>query len=170
MAPTWTCWYLRMLPVAMPSWPPRYTTTSAEPMLIARLIPLEATYPLRLLVLRPGGALADCHFESDLVDGGFHVGTFTGDACIAVGSFSPEAHPELPAERPYRLRGMATHPDHQGTGAGKSLMRTAFPRSRNAVAIGCGAMLGRSRCHSISGWGFGSTVHRSRSPASAPTM
>lgn len=112
--------------MAMPSWPPRYTTTSAEPMLIARLIPLEATYPLRLLVLRPGGALADCHFESDLVDGGFHVGTFTGDACIAVGSFSPEAHPELPAERPYRLRGMATHPDHQGTGAGKSLMRTAF--------------------------------------------
>jgi GNAT superfamily N-acetyltransferase len=112
-------------------------------MFSARLIPLEAVYPLRLMVLRPGGTLADCHFESDRVDGGFHVGTFLHDACIAVGSFSPEAHPDLPAQRPYRLRGMATHPEHQGTGAGKALMVDAFAEieRRGGDQLWCNARL-----------------------------
>jgi GNAT superfamily N-acetyltransferase len=88
----------------------------------ATLIPLEATIPLRLRVLRPGGTEADCHFPSDDVPGAFHVGTFHEEQCVAVGSFSAEAHADLPAQRPYRLRGMASAPEVRGRGAGRVLL------------------------------------------------
>jgi GNAT superfamily N-acetyltransferase len=91
----------------------------------AALIPLEATIPLRLRVLRPGGTEADCHFPSDHVPGAFHVGTFVEEQCVAVGSFSPEAHADLPARRPYRLRGMASAPEVRGRGAGRMLLDQA---------------------------------------------
>jgi GNAT superfamily N-acetyltransferase len=112
-------------------------------MLTARLIPLEATYPLRLLVLRPGETLADCHFDSVRLEGGFHMGTFLDGACIAVGSFGPEGHPQLSARHPYRLRGMATHPERQGTGAGKALMLEAFAEieRRGGDQLWCNARL-----------------------------
>ena len=91
----------------------------------ASLVPLEATIPLRLRVLRPGGTEADCHFPSDQVPGGFHVGTFLNAACVAVGSFSPEGHEQFKAHHPYRLRGMASAPEVRGLGAGRILLEHA---------------------------------------------
>ncbi len=92
----------------------------------AALIPLEATYPLRLQVLRPGGTLSDCQFPSDGAPGGFHIGSFLDGSCVAVGSFSPEGHAALRALSPYRLRGMATAPHVRGRGAGRMLLELAL--------------------------------------------
>lgn len=94
-------------------------------MMRATLIPREATIPLRLRVLRPGGTEADCHFPSDLVPGGFHVGTLLHEACVAVGSFSPEGHEQFEARHPFRLRGMASAPEVRGSGAGRLLLEHA---------------------------------------------
>lgn len=110
------------------------------------IIPLDATYPLRLLVLRPGGTVADCHFASDTWPDVFHMGTFTGASCISVGSFHPEAHPDLPALQPYRLRGMATHPDHQGTGAGGVLIKAAVEHLRQ---LGCDQLWCNARLKAV---------------------
>jgi len=107
----------------------------------ATLIPLEATYPLRLEVLRPGGTLADCHFQSDAVPGAFHVGTFLDGRCVAVGSFSPEGHALLAATTPYRLRGMASAADVRGRGAGRLLLDVAHAEldRRGADLLWCNA-------------------------------
>jgi GNAT superfamily N-acetyltransferase len=107
----------------------------------AALIPLEATFPLRLEVLRPGGTLEDCRFQSDVIPGGFHVGTFLDGRCVAVGSFSPEGHPQFSAGTPYRLRGMASAADVRGRGAGSLLLDLAYAEleRRGADLLWCNA-------------------------------
>lgn len=112
-------------------------------MMTVSLIPVEATHPLRLLVLRPGGTLDDTKFAGDTAPLVFHMGTYRDGACISVGSFLPEAHPDLHALRPYRLRGMATHPDHQGTGAGSQLINAAveYLKEQGCDLLWCNARL-----------------------------
>lgn len=72
---------------------------------------------------------------------GFHLGAFIGGACIGIASFRPEAGPLLPGENQYRLRGMATHPAHQGTGVGSAILRSAIAllRGRQAGLLWCNA-------------------------------
>jgi GNAT superfamily N-acetyltransferase len=97
-------------------------------------IPVADTYPLRLLVLRPGGTLADAQWADDAIPGAFHAGVRHGHAVVCVGSFHPQAHAALPANSPWRLRGMATHPAHRGTGAGEALLRFALAELRHEGA------------------------------------
>jgi len=103
----------------------------------------ETTYPLRLLVLRPGGVLSDTHFPNDQQNDAFHLGVFRDGTLISTGSFYPEGHPDLSAQHPFRLRGMATHPAHQGQGGGALLLSTAFEHlaERNADLLWCNARL-----------------------------
>ena len=106
-----------------------------------RFIKAAETYPLRLKVLRPGGIEEDVHFANDRLEGAFHLGVGIGTHTISVGSFYPEAHPTLKGWKQYRLRGMASHPDFQGQGAGGRLLRFAFEhlRSQHADLLWCNA-------------------------------
>lgn len=110
-----------------------------------RVEPITAgeTHELRLLVLRPGGKAEDAHFVTDREEGAFHLGVRLGDRTICVGSFHREAHPDLGGTRPYRLRGMASHPDHQGQGAGGLLLRHALDHlsAQQADLLWCHARL-----------------------------
>lgn len=86
------------------------------------------TYPLRHKMLRPSGTLQDCIFPGDQDELTFHLGAFVENKLASVASFYFENHP-LFKEHPhqYRLRGMATLPDHQGLGLSSALLKTAFP-------------------------------------------
>jgi GNAT superfamily N-acetyltransferase len=106
-------------------------------------IPAEGTHPLRLLVLRPGGTLADCQWPIDAVPDAFHLAVDDGDARICVASFQPAAHPTIPAVQPWQLRGMATHPAHRGRGAGRLLVEHALElvREHGTDLLWCNARL-----------------------------
>ena len=99
-----------------------------------RFIRTEDTYALRLLVLRPGGVIEDTHFANDRLEGSFHLGVVLDDAIICVGSFYPEKHQFLKGWKQFRLRGMATHPDHQNKGVGERLMRFAMEHLQAQMA------------------------------------
>lgn len=106
-----------------------------------RFIRTEQTYPLRLLVLRPGGVEEDCHWANDRLADGFHLATRIGEHIIAIGSFYPEKHDMIRGWKQYRLRGMATHPEFQGQGAGKRLLEFAVDhlRAQHADSLWCNA-------------------------------
>ena len=106
-----------------------------------RFINASDTYPLRLLVLRTGGTVEDVHFANDRLDGAFHLGVHIGEHRIAVGSFYPEKHDDLKGWKQYRLRGMATHPDFQGQGAGARLIQFALThlKAQHADLVWCNA-------------------------------
>lgn len=108
-----------------------------------RFIRTEETYPLRLLVLRPGGVLEDTHFANDRLEGAFHLGVFAESRIIGVGSFYPEKHDALKGWKQYRLRGMATHPDHQSKGVGAKLIRFALEHllAQKADLLWCNARI-----------------------------
>jgi len=109
---------------------------------IARITTLE-TYPLRLLVLRPNGSLKDVQWPHDNDEGAFHLGASNGAGLIGVGTFYPEKHKGLKGPRPFRLRGMATHPDHRGRGAGGMIVRQAMEelRKRDSTLVWCNARI-----------------------------
>jgi len=106
-----------------------------------RFIKAFDTYPLRLQVLRPGGVEEDVHFANDRLAGAFHLGIQIGEHRISVASFYPEAHPELMGWKQYRLRGMATHPDFEGQGAGTKLLKFAIEhlQAQHADLLWCNA-------------------------------
>jgi GNAT superfamily N-acetyltransferase len=91
-----------------------------------RLIKPEETHALRHMVLRPHQTLADCDYPGDRDPGSFHVGVFEGDRLISIGTFHRVQLPQLPGSKQYRLRGMATHPEHRSKGVGTQLMHFAI--------------------------------------------
>jgi len=93
------------------------------------LIPVEDTYPLRLLVLRPGGVVADCYFEGDRDFDTFHSAFFEGKQILSVASFLHRTLPEIAVQPAIQLRGMATHPDYRQQGLGKILVEDSVRRS-----------------------------------------
>lgn len=89
-----------------------------------RQVPAEVTYPLRQRVLRPHQAVADLRLDGDddpdtaslaAVDG---TGMVLGTATVR-----RERCPWLPGRTDaWRLRGMATAPEHQGSGIGTQVL------------------------------------------------
>lgn len=119
-----------------------------------RFIRTEDTYPLRLAVLRPGGVEEDCHWANDRLEGGFHLAAQIGEHRIAIGSFYPEKHPQVQGWKQYRLRGMATHPDFQGQGAGTLLLQFALEhlQAQNADRVWCNARAAAVNLYSRAGF------------------
>ena len=106
-----------------------------------RFVRIDQTYPLRLQVLRPGGVEEDCHWANDRLEGSFHLASQIGEHIISIASFYPEKHSLLQGWKQYQLRGMATHPDFQGQGAGKRLMDFALDhlRAQHVDRLWCNA-------------------------------
>jgi GNAT superfamily N-acetyltransferase len=72
-----------------------------------------------------------------------HFGVFENRTCIAVGSLTNGApSPRTEHERPFRLRGMAVLPEHQGRRLGAAVLRYAIERVEE---VGGGLMWGNIR-------------------------
>ncbi len=91
-----------------------------------RLRSAPEAHPLRQVVLRPDGTLADVDLVTDTTVGAFQPGVDLNSELTPVGSFHPGPDPALHAQRPYHLGGMATHRAYQGSDAGSAFLRAAF--------------------------------------------
>lgn len=73
-------------------------------------------------------------YPRDGQPGSFHLGARADGALVAVASWYPEATDLRPSRAPYRLRGMAVDPTHQGRGVGRLVFQAgvAALKARNA--------------------------------------
>lgn len=92
-------------------------------------------------MLRPNGTLEDCVFQGDNDEMTFHLGAFVDKKLVSVASFYFEKNERFPEPYQYRLRGMATLPEHQGQGLSSALLRTAFPviKQNQCTLLWCNA-------------------------------
>ncbi len=94
--------------------------------MLAQQIDANETKPLRHLVLWPHIAKEeDCIIDIDRREDAIHLGTFSNDRLVSIGSLFKMNSPKLDFENQYRLRAMATHPDFRGKNAGKVLIEKA---------------------------------------------
>jgi ribosomal protein S18 acetylase RimI-like enzyme len=106
------------------------------------MVSAAEVYPLRLLVLRPGGKHEDCIFSGDDDPDTLHLAAKDDQGRIlGVASFYQAGHSEVPSKQCMQLRGMATHPDVRGLGYGKALVLEAlrYFREKGQDAIWCNA-------------------------------
>ena len=111
------------------------TDTSHDPdqtQLVVQPIAAEQTHALRHLVLRPHQTLAEMVYDCDGLPGTVHFGAFRreagddGDRLLGIVTL-------LLSDRdgvPWQLRGMATHPDARGLGAGRRLVHACLDHAR----------------------------------------
>ena len=100
-----------------------------------RFISAEQTLPLRSLVLRNGFPEAECMFDHDTLPTTFHLGYYNEEielTCIL--TCMKENHGKLPKDA-YRLRGMATHPDHRRKGYAAELLNACISHLQNQLGI-----------------------------------
>lgn len=91
------------------------------------LISAEQTIDLRSRVLRPGQPIENCHYKEDNYESTFHLGIFASGKVVSNGTFIQQAHDNFKdAKYPYRLRGMATDPNLQKHGLGRSIIEQAL--------------------------------------------
>ncbi len=92
-------------------------------------------------MLRPNGTLDDCIFQGDNDELTFHLGAFVDKKLVSVASFYFEKNDNFGEPHQYRLRGMATLPEHQGLGLSSALLRTAFPviKQNQCTLLWCNA-------------------------------
>ena len=94
-------------------------------MFEVRRISPQMTYMLRHNILRPNQAIEDCKYDTDQVEGAFHVGAFYAGKLISVASFCIDNYPDFHIRPQYRLRAMATHEDYRRIGAGSKVVNLA---------------------------------------------
>ena len=105
-------------------------------------------HDLRSRVLRPGQPASTYVFHEDTLPESFHVGIFVDEVIVCNGTFLKQNFSEvrhsydiknidekanliLNSPNAYRLRGMATDPNHQGHGYGKELINFALNELKN---------------------------------------
>ena len=103
-----------------------------------KFINADQTLPLRNKVLRKHLSLEQCRFPKDAA--GFHLGYFLKDQLVSIATFFKEDYPEM-GEGGYRLRGMATEPEHVGKAYGSAVIKFAIDelKKRGAAYIWCNA-------------------------------
>ncbi len=92
----------------------------------------DETYPLRLAVLRGDTPSKVVSFDQDLLPGTFHLGVRDGRDVIAVSTWAPLPHHDLPA---VQLRGMATAAHLQGHGLGSLLLEAGCMRGATIAEL-----------------------------------
>ncbi|GAB2980416.1 GNAT family N-acetyltransferase [Nocardioides montaniterrae] len=105
----------------------------------------RATVWLRRKVLRPNQQPAEIAAETD-VPGMFAIGAFVERALVCCVVAHPDAFPAEPETEPetdpaWRLRGMATDPQHRGQGHGAAVLERMLEelRLRDAAIVWCNA-------------------------------
>jgi GNAT superfamily N-acetyltransferase len=104
------------------------------PVIEVREVATAETYAVRHPVLRPGRPLESCRYPRDDEPGTFHLGAFVDRRLCGVATYLRDAHPELAARQPWRLRGMAVLEECQGLGLGRALIDAVYPL---LAAAGC---------------------------------
>lgn len=100
-----------------------------------RFIRPEQTIPLRASVLRQGLALEESIFDGDDLATTFHLGHFNEQnelTCIL--TCVKENHGKLPKDA-YRLRGMATDPNHRRKGYAADLLKETMTYLKEQLNI-----------------------------------
>ena len=110
-----------------------------------RPAPLDEVRVLRHLVLRPHQRPEEIVFEHDDDADALHLGAYVGGSLVAVASIARDDTPADLAGRvgsdraidAWRIRGMATLPEHRGAGLGGELLARciAHARSRGATLV-----------------------------------
>jgi len=99
---------------------------------VRRILP-EETWAIRAQVLWPEKQPDEsCSLPVDRDAGVLHFGVVHRANVVGIGTFMPRQHEDLDASIGYRLRAMATHPDHRGRGVGARLIRHAEGVLRDA--------------------------------------
>ena len=103
-------------------------------------ISADETLPLRSLQLRDGWDLERCRFDSDKIEGAFHLAQVEGEEVVCILSLHPQSHEKVEGKG-FQLRGMATHPHYIGQGLGKALVDFAVGElhSKSVDHIWCNA-------------------------------
>lgn len=100
-----------------------------------RFISYEQALGLRSLVLRNGLPENECLFDQDSLKTTFHLGYFDEEEhLVCILTCMKENHGKL-AKDAYRLRGMATHPNHIRKGYAKKLLNAAIDHLKLQLGI-----------------------------------
>ena len=106
-----------------------------------QFISARETLALRHQVLRPHQTVNDCIFPQDAWPTTFHVGAVSNGQVVGIATFHEEVFKELPAEKPYRLRGMATAFEFHGKGIGRRVLEAGIAEllKRDCDLLWCNA-------------------------------
>lgn len=102
--------------------PSSLSFSAPHPAAEIKTISAEATYAVRLPVLRPGRPVEECIFNGDEDPETIHLGAFIEDRLVAVASYMRNKNPLFEAPLQYQLRGMAVLEEFQKSGLGKQLL------------------------------------------------
>jgi GNAT superfamily N-acetyltransferase len=94
----------------------------------AREVTPADTAELRRQVLRGGRPVALPGDDAPA----FHVGVYDGDVLVGTGNVRRDPAPWAPDEPAWRLRGMATSPDHRSRGVGGLVLDALMAHARSA--------------------------------------
>ncbi len=96
----------------------------------AEPISAEQTHSLRHRVLRPHQPPEACFYPLDQEPSSGHYGVSPDGRIVAVGSIFLEARPDAEDPTAWRIRGMATDPDHRGSGFGGKVLAALVEHAR----------------------------------------
>jgi GNAT superfamily N-acetyltransferase len=124
-------------------------------------ITADETLDLRSRVLRPGQPLEACIYPEDKLGSTFHLGIIVDGKVISNGTFMQQSHLSFrEANRPYRLRGMATDHHWQKQGCGKLILQQALQelRKRHCDLLWFNARLTAEAFYAVQGFSSLETV------------
>lgn len=103
--------------------------------MLIKAISAHETYAIRQRVLRPHQTMDEVAFAGDDEPDTFHLGAFDAGYLVGIVSLYQQTTPKLVLDKPWQLRGMATLPEYQGQGSGRSLVLAAL----DEIKLRCGA-------------------------------
>lgn len=111
---------------------------------VAQRVDAAAVQPWRHAWLRPMQPVSGACFDGDTADDTGHFVIRQADTVVAIGSIFRQADERVtlaPIAEQWRLRGMATHPQHQNRGLGGVVLAAAmdWARDHDAGVVWCNA-------------------------------
>ncbi len=106
-----------------------------------KFIGVDDVLAVRSLVLREGKTQPEeCRFDTDNIDGAFHLGYYVDDELASIASFHPQNYGTYTGMG-YQLRGMATIEKLRSQGLGTKLVNFAvvYLRGQKANYLWCNA-------------------------------
>lgn len=109
-----------------------------------RQVPQPQIKPIRQAVLRPYLSVEECNLPGDDHPSTVHFAAFSGSTMVSISSIYHEPAPGSTRTDSWRLRGMATLPEHRGGGYGAACLQACIDHVRQAGGhhIWCNARTG----------------------------